>query len=327
MTLSKPIGRVQFALAVLSTFVMFSISNPRELPAQFITGQVQLIAQNPNSPVAGPDAGIYIMNADGSEPHKLISFKNSRWQGWPQWSHDGKQIAVEVWPADVKGADTKVYTVPAEGGEPKDLGLGKSPSWSADDKQIVFAIPRGNSSDTKNGTWIMNADGTGRQWLFAGGRASCSPDGGRIAFVNSVDGNDSVYVYDLLAAETKMVLAEKYLHVYGTAWSADGKRICFVGNERNKPVGLAIMDSEGSEKFFKVRLTDNLGRNPNWGPGRKILLWVMVDNVPRLHSIDPDNEVPPTLLGNQTETQSNIDASWSPDGKRIVYSYNPEIGQ
>ncbi len=53
---------------------------------------------------------------------------------------------------------------------------------------------------------------------------------------------------------------------------------------------------------------------------------MMVDNVPRLHAIDPDNDVPPTLLGKQTETQANIDASWSPDGKRIVYSYNPESG-
>ncbi len=104
------------------------------------TGHVELFAQTPNSPVGGPESGIYIMNADGSQPHQLIHFKDSRWQGWPQWSHDGKQIAVEVWPANVKGADTHVFTLPAEGGEPKDLGLGKNPSWTGDDKQIVFAI-------------------------------------------------------------------------------------------------------------------------------------------------------------------------------------------
>jgi Tol biopolymer transport system component len=292
---------------------------PTPAPPPAVNGQ--LVIQNADlSPSA--DAGIYTMNADGTQPRKLASVKEAQWQGWPQWSHDGKRIAFEAWPNGVKGADTKVFVVSADGGEPKDLGIGKSPTWSADDKQIVFAIPRG-SSETKNGTWIMNADGTGRQWLFAGGRPACSPDGSRIAFVNAVDGNDKVFLYDLLTAETQTVLTEDYLHVYGCAWSPDAKQICFVGNRRNNPVELAIIDSAGSDESYKVRLTDNIGRNPNWAPGSKILLWLVVDGMPRLHSIAPVSDEMPTLLGSETAPQQNIDASWSPDGKRIVFSNNP----
>lgn len=284
----------------------------------------QLVIQNA-SLESSADAGIYTMNAGGARPRKLASVKDAQWQGWPQWSHDGKWIAFEAWPNGVKGADTKVFIVSADGGEPKELGIGKSPSWSADDKQIVFAIPRG-SSETRNGTWVMNADGTGRQCLFAGGRPACSPDGSRLAFVNAVDGNDKVFVYDLLTAETQTVLTEDYLHVFGCAWSPDSTQICFVGNRRNNPIELAIIDAAGSDKFYKVRLTDNIGRNPNWAPGSKILLWIVVDGVPRLHAIDPASDEMPAPLGPQPAPQQNIDASWSPDGKRIVFSHNPNPG-
>jgi Tol biopolymer transport system component len=263
------------------------------------------------------------MNADGSEPRKLINVKECRWHGWPQWSHDGNQIAFEAQGNDAKGADTKLYKVAADGGLPIELGLGKSPSWSADDKQIVFSVPRGNSSDTKNGLWIMNADGTGRQWIAAGGRASCSPDGGRIALVNSADGNDAIYIYDLLTSDTTKILQQEYLHIFGCAWSPDAKQICFVGNRRNNPPELVIMDADGAEKSLKVRLSDNVGRDPNWAPSNKILLPLLIDNVLRLNSIDPTADRPPILLDRQATKQPNIDASWSPDGKRIVYSYNP----
>jgi Tol biopolymer transport system component len=294
---------------------------PTPAPAIVINGQ--LVIQNANLPPSA-DAGIYTMNADGTQPRKLTGVQEAQWRGWPQWSHDGKWIAFEAWPNGVKGADTKVFVVSADGGEPKELGIGKSPSWSADDKQIVFAVPRG-SSETKNGTWIMNADGTGRQWLFAGGRPACSPDGSRIAFVDAVEGNDKLFVYDLLTAETQKVL-DDYLHVFGCAWSPDSKQICFVGNRRNNPVELAIIDAAGSDKFYKVRLTDNIGRDPSWAPGSKILLWIVVDGMPRLHAIDPASDEMPTLLGSQPAPQQNIDASWSPDGKRIVFSYNPNPG-
>lgn len=289
-----------------------------------IAAKGQLVIQNANLPPSA-DAGIYTMNADGTQPQKLTGINEAQRQGWPQWSHDGKLIAFEAWPNGVKGADTKVFVVSADGGEPKELGIGKSPVWSADDKQIVFAVPRG-SSETKNGIWIMNADGTGRQWLFAGGRPACSPDGSRLAFVNAVDGIDKLFVYDLLTAETQTVLTEDYLRVFGCAWSPDSKRICFVGNRRNNPVELAIIDAAGSDKFYKIRLTDNIGRDPNWAPGSKILLWIVADGTPRLHSIDPAIDEMPTLLGSQPAPEQNIDAGWSPDGKRIVFSYNPNPG-
>jgi hypothetical protein len=54
---SNPFCGVQFVLAALSVIVICALSNRRLLPAQVVTGQLQLLAQNPNAPVGGPDAG------------------------------------------------------------------------------------------------------------------------------------------------------------------------------------------------------------------------------------------------------------------------------
>jgi hypothetical protein len=51
-----------------------------------------------------------------------------------------------------------------------------------------------------------------------------------------------------------------------------------------------------------------------------------VDGAPRLHAIDPASDKMPIPLGSQATLQQNIDASWSPDGKRIAFSYNPNPG-
>src|SRR5947199_183864 len=83
--------------------------------------------------------------------------------------------------------------------------------------------------------YVMNADGKGRHWLFAGRAPSFSPDGSRILFVSSHEGSQSIYVHDVLESTSKKILQEPYQKQPGSAsWSADGKRVAFVDERSGK---------------------------------------------------------------------------------------------
>ena len=270
------------------------------------------------------EAGIYTVNADGSNVRLLAKVADARWHGWPCWSRDGKQIVFEAQGVNAKPADTHLYVVPASGGASKDLGIGKSANWSPDGKQIAFWMQSGNTGDAQGGVWQMNADGTGRQFMFQGRAPRYSPDGTKILTVHNREGGDTVYCYDVLESTRTSVLKDNFQRLFACSLSPDGKRICITGIRPDKTeMELAIFDFDGVGETAKTRFAGDIGRIPTWGPGSKILLWVSVDGVRKLHAIDPATDNAPSVVRKSDTVETNIEADWSPDGKQIVFSYNP----
>jgi Tol biopolymer transport system component len=100
--------------------------------------------------------------------------------GYLAWSPDGTTIAYSA------GRD--VWTVPAAGGEPRNLTNEAAsqndeawqPSWSPDGKLIAY--DRFERCFRCTGVWVMNADGTGaREVIPDGRRPQFSPDGTKLA--------------------------------------------------------------------------------------------------------------------------------------------------
>jgi TolB protein len=133
--------------------------------------------------------GIWVMNADGSDPH-AITFKDDI---DPTWSPDGSMISF----ASNRSGTRQLYVASANGNgveQVTDLNnMGGRSTWSPDGKKLAFY--RGPSGDRN--IYVININGQGLDKLTNGGDnlgPSWSPDGEWIAFTSFRDGNNEIYV-------------------------------------------------------------------------------------------------------------------------------------
>jgi Tol biopolymer transport system component len=267
-----------------------------------------------------PQAAVYSMGANGEDLEKQIQAPGYRAHGSPAWSNDGERLLFCASKGGWNSDDPRILLSNAKDSEPQDLGLGLSPSWSRDNKQIIFHVPK-NSQRIGVGIWIMNADGKAREFLFAGSEARFSPDGGRIAYV-SADRKKSIHTYELLTGTSKKALEHSFNKILGRpAWSPDGTKLCFVGIRESGAAELVIFDATGSENGFQKRASGNLLGSPAWEPGNTIIVQIKSaeDGPEQLHAIDPANQSSPVLLANQGLGKTNADPTWTVDGKRISF--------
>ena len=269
---------------------------------------------------------LVVMNADGGNPHAILSMPDYTFVGSPKWSHDGSKIAFDA-ARKIMGDNTKhVFVVNADGSAAKDLGPGAVPSWSPDDKQITFSRP---------GIWIMNADGTGRRQIDARGFGSqWSPKGGKIAYTTKDEDDKAFCIYDVAGNRPRDLPQTRYHEIYyGAAWSPDGKWLCLKGLLPDGSIEIAALSAEGEEKGFRVLLPSsaqpevlNSDLGVSWGGDGKRILATMQktgDRKPQLYVLDSDGVRPPRLFANFPPGWTCNNPSWSPDGKKVVMSADP----
>jgi Tol biopolymer transport system component len=132
------------------------------------TGRIAYV--NTKSPLDGSD--IWTMNADGSNKQRLTRAV-SEWNVEPEWSPDGRRIAV------INDADSPraVHTMNADGSTLRQLtnvtSSEASPSWSPNGRKLVFE---------RNGQpFTMNADGAGIRQVTRMRHGAGAPDWGPAA--------------------------------------------------------------------------------------------------------------------------------------------------
>ncbi|UCF61802.1 MAG: PD40 domain-containing protein [Anaerolineaceae bacterium] len=252
-----------------------SASSPTSIP----------VANVPSGPLGGGtgfisfssyrdgESEIYSMSIEGSDVVRLTDDDARLSQ--PVWSPDGKRIAF----VRRRGTEYReIYMMDADGsGRVRVLtnyqSLDIEPTWSPDGSKIAFTSSRDSyygSGDEK--VTVLNIYRVDTQTLQQmqltdteawDSSPSWSPDGKKIAFQSSRDGNNEIYV---MAADGtgQSNLTRNAASDVSPAWSPDGNKIAFV-SDRDGDEDIYIMDADG---LNQVKLLDLSGedKSPAWSP-------------------------------------------------------------
>ncbi len=242
---------------------------------------------------------LWIVNADGTNPHEFYRSSECANCGSPAWSPDGSKVVFDS-TRQLFGegfSDSRIMTVDATGGQPKEVRRqGVLPNWSPDGKKIAFCSYEAPHS----GACIMNADGSDVQSIDTGGWGLVwSPKADELAYIDGAN----VCLYDLKTQQRRQLLGARYRSIlYRFTWSPDGQWICYCGeSEQGKEI--AVVHRDGEEKGFRVlvstRITPGLSGLDGflaWEPksGKRILASLLTTDNPQrqLYFLDPERKAP-----------------------------------
>jgi len=233
-------------------------------------------------------------------------------------------IALIIGVLGVFGCLVPYLLVDMAGGVPSHLQVSIQPFDTGPELGARIAFTAWEQDDLAHEVYVMNADGSRLTNLTNhpsdDTEPSCSPDGGRIAFVSYRDGNGDIYVINTDGSGLFQVThTSGEISCGSPSWSPDGTRIAFNSNLQdleNEDIYIINADSTGL-----TRLTTDPGEDqyPAWSPdGQRIAFdSSRGENITDLYLMNIDG----TGLVQLTDTAHNWDGApaWSPDGMRIAF--------
>ena len=201
----------------------------------------------------------------------------------------------------------------------------QNPAWSPQSNRLVFTRFREGYNEGSSDIVVVNVDGSNPVVIVDNDAQNVNLPGSTwnahvdlITFTSDVGVHDEVYVIDpdaVTPAEQVTSLPKGV--AWESTWAPDGEWIAFESHNLNGNDPGTIWKVNSSK--VTAQLTAGYDdRQPNWSPtGTRILFQRLRNRQWNIWSINPDGSDPKQMtqaLGDCT------DASWAPDGARIVFS-------
>lgn len=228
-----------------------------------------------------------------------------------------------------EGGDNEIWLMNSDGTNPVPLTdntlVEGRPVFSPDGTKIVYSRrggPGAPASIRQLDIYVMNADGTDQTRLTTSlandSNPRFSPDGEKIAFESTRDGNSEIYVMNPDGTGQTRLTFEPSTEEF-PAFSPDGEQLAFSSDRDGNPE-IYAMDLDGSGEPVRLTETEPPAENirTDWGP----LLYGFdgfrkpVDNPPTTNEVKAGRAIPIkfSLGGDQG---SNIIAAGYPRSQRI----------
>ena len=285
-------------------------------------------------PNAG-QVGVFIAHADGSDEHPLLTGSNIDYD--PVWSPDGASI---VFTSDREGS-ADLYRVKPDGTGLERLtdhpAYDDQAAFSPDSKQLVFVSTRGDGTAD---LWTMEIASRRAKTLTSGAggdfRPSWSPDGRWIAFSSDRAGTigfahgrwEGLQLADLYVIHpdgTGLKRVSEHGNFCGSPkWRADSQHViayCMTGEQtlaNRQPNPVAGNDT----RLLSFDIATGASSEVPSGPGVKFNPAFVGSTVGYIRKDSPSGANLSGIYyaeGRRGPTGDVREASWSPDGTRVVF--------
>ena len=272
--------------------------------------------------------GVYLANAEGSNPRKLLSTPNGF--AFPVFSPDGKRIRFtsgstnspsSIW--ELRADGTNLHPVLPGWRNPTSELRGK---WSADGRYFFFlnASPQGeNLWAIRESRGLFGTRFSEPQQLTAGPMMFAfmvpSLDGTRL-FADGYQARGQLVRYDAQIRQFVPFLSG--ISATETSFSRDGKWVAYV-SEPDRTLWRSRVD--GAERLQLTNAPVEAAL-PNWSPDGAQIAFTDL-GAGKYRKVLIVSAAGGALEEFHSEPFNQIDAAWSPDGARMVYSQAGETGE
>jgi len=220
--------------------------------------------------------------------------------------------------ASTRSGVKELYLMDYDGAGPAPVtanrSINMSPNWSPDSRSLAFTSYM-NGYPFLYRTFPFERRPVQLLAGYAGinSSPSWSPDGRTLALTLSKDGNPEIYLLTVATGAFRRLTTNAAIDTEPT-WSPTGREIAFVSDRSGAAPQVFVMDAEGTN----VRRVTSSGYNtqPRWSPKGDTIAFTSRHGNHDIWAVSPDGSNLRRLTAGPGDNES---ASWSPDGRHLVF--------